>query len=136
MFRALFLTFLLFFSTSAFAAKPEVKAALTATHAWLALVDGGRYSESWEAMGTPAKAAVTVEQWQTSMNGVRKPLGDMKTRKLKKSVYSTTLPGAPDGQYVTLQFKTAYSNKKGAVETATSMLDADGAWHVVGYFIK
>ena len=136
MLRALFLTFALFFSTSAFAAKPEVKAALAATQAWRALVDGGRYSASWEAMGTPAKATVTVEEWQTSMNGVRKPLGEVKSRKVKKSVFTTTLPGAPDGKYVTIQYKTSFSNKKGAVETAATMLDTDGQWHVVGYFIK
>jgi hypothetical protein len=67
---------------------------------------------------------------------VRKPLGSLVSRKLKSAKYTKTLPGAPDGEYVVLQFATSFTNKKEAVETITPMLDKDGKWKVSGYFIK
>jgi len=45
-------------------------------------------------------------------------------------------PLPPDGEYVVIQFKTSFENKKAAIETITPMLDKDGKWKVSGYFIK
>jgi hypothetical protein len=50
--------------------------------------------------------------------------------------YKTSLPGAPDGEYVVIQFGTSFENKKTAIETVTPMLDKDGKWRVSGYYIK
>lgn len=66
----------------------------------------------------------------------RKPLGAVLSRTFKLAKYSTSLPGAPDGQYVVIQYDTSFENKKSAVETITPMLDRDGQWRVSGYFIK
>ncbi len=55
---------------------------------------------------------------------------------MKSKQYATSLPGAPDGQYVVIQYKTAFENKKAGVETITPMLDKDKKWRVSGYFIK
>jgi hypothetical protein len=46
------------------------------------------------------------------------------------------LPGAPDGQYVIIQFETSFENKQNAVETVTPMLDTDSQWRISGYYIK
>ena len=70
------------------------------------------------------------------MNTYRRPLGKMIKRKLKNKQYMTSLPGAPDGEYVVIQFDTAFENKKEAIETITPLLDTDGKWRVSGYFIK
>jgi hypothetical protein len=70
------------------------------------------------------------------LQSVRMPLGKMISRKLKTSAYKTTLPGAPDGQYVVIQFETSFQNKKSAIETVTPMFDHDGRWRVSGYYIK
>ncbi len=48
----------------------------------------------------------------------------------------SSLPGAPDGNYVVIQFKTTFEHKAQAVETVTPMLENDGVWRVTGYFIK
>jgi predicted SnoaL-like aldol condensation-catalyzing enzyme len=64
------------------------------------------------------------------------PLGKVISRKLKTTSYQTTLPGAPDGQYVVIQFETSFQNKKSASEIVTPMVDKDGKWRVSGYYIK
>ena len=49
---------------------------------------------------------------------------------------ATSLPGAPDGEYVVIQFEASFGNKRASVETVTPMLDKDGQWRVSGYYIK
>jgi|MudIll2142460700_1097286.scaffolds.fasta_scaffold542347_2 hypothetical protein len=112
------------------------KAAIAASGAWLSLVDEGNYAESWNQASGLFKNAVTKEQWQSTAKAVRIPLGKVVTRKLKSKQYTKTLPGAPDGEYVVIQYETTFENKKSAVETVTPMLDKDGKWRVSGYYIK
>ena len=82
------------------------------------------------------KAAVTKNQWLSALNSTRGPLGKLVSRKLKSATYTKTLPGAPDGEYVVLQYDTSFEHKQSAVETITPTLDKDGTWRVSGYFIK
>ena len=112
------------------------KAALTSTDAWLALVDGGKYSESWDQAAEYFRNAVTKEQWIASLKAVRTPLGKLVSRKPKSKKYTKTLPGAPDGEYVVIEYETQFEKKKSATETVTPMLDKDGKWRVSGYYIK
>jgi len=107
-----------------------------AAKSWLALVDAGEYSKSWAQSAELFKNAVTKKKWSQSLDAARKPLGDLVSRKVMSAQYATSLPGAPDGEYVVIQFKSSFSNKKAAVETVTPMKDSDGKWRVSGYFIK
>jgi Protein of unknown function (DUF4019) len=121
--------------TSQSAQKPE-DLAQTSAQSWLALTDSGKYAESWQAGSDLFKAAITQSKWADALTGVRTPLGKVLSRKLKSATYTKTLPGAPDGEYVVIQYDTSFENKKEAVETITPMLDKDGKWRVSGYFIK
>jgi hypothetical protein len=112
------------------------KEAVSAARNWLNLVDAGEYSKRWQEAAGYFKNAVQQDQWEQMIKSVRMPLGKMISRKLKTSVYKTTLPGAPDGQYVVIQFETSFQNKESAIETVTPMFDKDGRWTVSGYYIK
>jgi hypothetical protein len=112
------------------------KAAVEAAGAWLGLVDSGKYSQSWDEAAEYVKALVSKENWQNSMKGVRGPLGKIVSRELKSKRYTTSVPGAPDGRYVVIQYKTSFENKASAIETVTPMLEKDGKWRVSGYYIK
>ena len=63
-------------------------------------------------------------------------MGKLISRQVKSTSYRTSLPGAPDGEYVIIQFKTSFDNKKSAIETVTPMKEKDGSWRVSGYYIK
>ena len=104
--------------------------------AWLELVDAGEYAKSWETAARYFKNAVTEEQWKQALSSARRPLGEVRSRKLKSRQYATSLPGAPDGEYVVIQFESSFENKRSAVETITPMREADGKWRVSGYFIR
>ncbi len=111
-------------------------AALKSAKAWLALVDSEKYEESWDEAAEYFKGAVPKEQWQQSMQSVRKPIGKNISRKLQSKLYLTSLPGGPDGEYVVIKFDSSFENKKNALETVTPMLDKDGKWRISGYFMK
>ena len=102
---------------------------------WLALVDGLQYQDSWQQAATLFKQQVSVAQWRQSISAARKPFGSMISRKLISATYTTSLPGAPDGEYVVLQYRTEFRHKKQAIETVTPMLE-NGRWRVSGYYVR
>jgi len=112
------------------------KAAVLSAEKWLAMVDAEKYAESWKEAAGLFRNAVKQEQWEQSLKAVRKPLGKLISRKVRMKTYKTSLPGAPDGEYVVIEFETSFQNKKSAVETVTPMLEKDGRWRVSGYYIK
>ena len=112
------------------------EAAISAALKWLSEIDQGKYANSWNEASEYFKKAVKKEQWAQSVEVVRKPLGKLISREPLSSTYKTSLPGAPDGQYVVVQFQASFENKKSAIETVTPMLDRDGTWRVSGYYIK
>ena len=128
---------LIFSGISVLAADSKKEAAaLSAAEKWLAMVDSEKYAESWKEAAELFRNAVQPQQWEQSIQAVREPLGKLISRKVKTKAYRTSLPGAPDGEYVVIQFETSFENKKVAVETVTPLMGKDGAWRVSGYFIK
>ena len=112
------------------------KAASAAATIWLGQIDSANYADSWKNAAAYFRGAVTEKNWTDALNGSRKPLGKLLLRKLNNAKSAKSLPGAPDGDYVVLQFDTNFSNKKGAVETVTFIQERDGKWKAAGYFIK
>ena len=109
---------------------------VAASDSWLAVVDAKRYDESWEQACTFFKGVVPKDQWVGQIAGVRGPLGSVLSREVASAEYTTKLPGAPDGEYVVIQYQTSFQNKANAVETVTPMRDPDGVYRVSGYYIR
>ncbi len=116
-------------------AKPE-QLAQQAAESWLAVVDNGDYAVSWDQAAAMFKTAVTKHQWNNALDTTRKPLGKVLSRKITSATYTKSLPGAPAGEYVVIQYETSFENRHSATETVTPMLDKDGKWRVSGYYIK
>jgi uncharacterized protein DUF4019 len=118
------------------AQESTTQAAQKSAESWLSLIDRRSYAASWDAAATFFKNAVSQEKWQAAVQAARGPLGQMKSRTLKSAASTTTLPGAPDGEYVVFQFNTSFEQKQVALETVTTVREKDGTWHVGGYFIR
>ncbi len=114
----------------------EVAEARPSVDAWLALVDGGQYADSWKTASASFQSHVDVVTWEKQAAGVRQPLGSVKSRTLKSALPMAKVPGAPDGAYVVFQFDTSFEHKQSATETVTPMKEADGTWKVSGYYVK
>ena len=114
----------------------EEEDATAAALAWLDLVDGGRYAESWEEAAPALKEVANQKQWEQALQSVRAPLGACRSRKIQSRKLVESLPGAPKGPYVVIELATVFDKKETAVETVTPARGADGRWRVSGYFIR
>ena len=121
--------------TRARAAEPEQQAQ-RAAEAWLDLVDEAKYAESWDEAAGFFNERVKKAQWEALVRKVREPFGGLQSRSLLAAQVTRELPGAPDGEYVVIQFRASFANKKNAVETVTPMRDSDGVWRVSGYQVR
>lgn len=118
------------------ASESDEVAAEKAALSWLNLVDEFKYPQSWTAAASNFKSAVKKSQWEAQIKAAREPMGKIISRAVKTKKYATSLPGAPDGEYVVIQFETKFANKSAAVETITPQKEKDGQWRVGGYFIR
>ncbi|MCC7532107.1 MAG: DUF4019 domain-containing protein [Candidatus Melainabacteria bacterium] len=118
------------------ASDADEAAAEKAALSWLNLVDEFKYPQSWTEAASNFKSAVKKSQWEAQIKAAREPMGKIISRAVKSKKYATSLPGAPDGEYVVIQFETKFANKSAAVETITPQKDRDGQWRVGGYFIR
>lgn len=132
---------LLFVWQAASAQEPGAahKDAVEAARTFLALVDQGKYAESWDACAVALKDAIKRDSWAGILSSNRAKLGKFESRKVESEDSATTVPGGPDGQYVLLSYRTSFTakNKTLAVtEVVTVMQDEDKQWRVFRYFVR
>ena len=124
---------------AAFANEPEgvdVSPAMRSAEQWLELVDSGAYGESWERAAMPVRDAMPRLHWEVTLQELRKKLGGVVRRKLRSATYAKDPPNAPPGEYVVIQYDTAFEVRGLAMETITPVRQPDGSWRVSGYFIR
>ena len=114
----------------------SVGAASEAAASWLAIMDAGKTTDAWDAAAPMLQSAVTRETWASVGAQARAPHGAVKSRQQASASYTRTLPNAPSGEYVVIQYTTEFANKAGAGETVGPMRQPDGSWKVSGYFIR
>jgi hypothetical protein len=114
---------------------PEA-AAESAALTWLGLVDAGDYAQSWVTAADDFQNSIAQSQWVSRVSEVRGPLGAVKSRRVSSARFTRSLPGAPDGEYVVIQFATSFEKKAAATETVTPMKGPEGRWRVSGYYIR
>jgi hypothetical protein len=64
------------------------------------------------------------------------PRGSVVQRTLASTRFEKSFPGAPEGEYAVLAFRTAFEKEAGGTETVTLEREPDGIWRVVGYTIR
>lgn len=112
------------------------KAAVSDVLGWLELIDNGRYDDSWEVTAEQFKKSGTKQRWLEILDAVRKPHGQLVSRKIQTARYRTRLPQAPIGEYVVIKFDTQFENKKDAIETVITTWEKGSRWRVIGYTLE
>jgi Protein of unknown function (DUF4019) len=107
-------------------------AARAAAEKWLAIVDAGDYGKAWDQCAKAFRKNVTRERWVESLPKTRGALGAVKSRTVEVSSFKSSLPGMPEGDYVTVRFSTNFEKKADAQEIVTLVFE-DGAWRPLGY---
>jgi hypothetical protein len=97
-------------------------------------VDSEKYAESWVQASEFFRASIEKEEWERMVRKAKRPLVTLRERKMIDSSHETSLPGAPEGEYVVMRFRCVYF-KRLALETVTVSRENDGIWRVCGYNI-
>lgn len=113
-----------------------VRLATGATTTWLALVDAGKYEESWTAAASAFQKAVSKADWSQALTRARGPYEPFGARTLLGARYLESIPNAPPGPYVVIQYQTKAGGGHEVVETVSLVREGPGNWLVGGYFIK
>jgi hypothetical protein len=123
-------------TNAALAQDPRATAAQAAARDWLELTDRGNAQASWATAGKKFQAALPASGWADSLKKARAPFGAITSRAIFKTVFQTTFPGAPEGDYALIDYTTNFAGRPAAHETVTLERETDGAWRVVGYYIR
>ena len=110
--------------------------AVRTAQAWVALLDAGKYDDSWKQAARPLKQAVSLKKWKLTMTPLRDPLGALGTRQEKAAQLTREIAGAPDAQYAVVEVSTSFANKAAATETVTLIWEKDGRWRVSSYALR
>ena len=104
-------------------ARPE----WVAVDRWLALMDQGDYTRSWETASARFQQAISKDEWIERLRSARQPQGMVVSRRLRtaRRFFSR----------YTVKFNTAFAGLKAAVETVTFSRERDGQWRAIGYLI-
>jgi hypothetical protein len=111
-------------------------AAQQATEQWLALVDAGKYGESWDEAAAMLKDGISRKDWVANLKSKREHFGKVVSRKLLRADPLKNVPGLPPGQFVGLQYRTSFEKLLAAAEVVVPVLDKDGKWRVSEYVVQ
>lgn len=111
-----------------------VEAAKQSAQEWLALLDADKYEATWEEAASVLKSKLSAEQWAQRVKQAHASLGELQSRSLETARHTTSVPNAPEGEYVIAQYQAAYGDEE-TVETVSLKKEQD-TWRVAGYVIR
>src|SRR5262245_3154919 len=117
------------------ARKAKIEAATRVAEAWLKIYYAGEYARAWDEAAALIRRLTkedAIRIFQTSAQLTGKPL----TRSLVHQKYETSFFGLPDGEYVTIEYRTDFEHAKGLHELILVTWEPDGRWRVGTYGIQ
>src|SRR5438105_15190499 len=111
----------------------ETDARSAALH-WLQVLDTGDYEEAFEFEAQDFRMSRTQSQFVRLMQARRAPFGNVLSRNFIGAAHLEKLVGAPEGNYATVLFKTAFEHKNPTAERVILIKQPIG-WRVIDYRI-
>jgi hypothetical protein len=101
---------------------------------WLQLLDNGDYEEAFEFEAQDFRMSRTQSQFVRLMQARRAPFGNALSRKFIGAAHLERFVGAPEGNYESVLFKTAFERKNPTAERVILIKQSVG-WRVIDYRI-
>src|SRR2546423_14138772 len=111
----------------------ETDARAAALH-WLQLLDAGDYEEAFEWEAQDFRMARTQAQFVRYMQARRAPFGHALGRKFIGAANIHKFVGVPEGNYVSVLFKTDFEKKSETAERVI-LVEQEVGWRVIDYRI-
>ena len=109
-------------------------AARSAALRWLTLLDQGDYEQAFEWEAQDFRMSRTQTQFVRYMQARRAPFGQAHGRKFIGAANIKKLVGVPEGNYVSVLFKTDFEKKSETAERVI-LVDQQVGWRVLEYRI-
>ena len=134
---ALVLAAALSLAAQAVGAQASASDARASAESWVQLVDQGNGSESWRQAAASFKTVTPSQKWVASVQQVRRTLGPLQRRTLRRGTATDVLPTGERGQFMLIEFDSVFTHRMGtSFETVALILEPDRQWRVVRYDIK
>ncbi len=112
----------------------DIAAARQVAEAWIQLLDQGRFDEAYQQLGPTARRQISQAQWRQELKATREKSGKLDSRIFQYPNFTTTLRGAPAGNYVVLNYLCTFASHRSSPETIVMAKGAAG-WHVAGFSV-
>ena len=102
---------------------------------FLALIDDGKYSESWQSLAPLVRDKLKQKEWLEKLDQVRSRSGGLVKRVQKSARSATALKDSPEGEYIILSYKSDFQAAVDVTEYVAVMRDGD-SWKVASYSMQ
>jgi len=103
---------------------------------WLALIDAGKAGDAWDLSSKQLKSAVTRAKFVDGMRDARKSFGKLEGRTAERFARSHQMPGAPDGDYVIIEYTARFGQGRKLQEQLVWTIEDGDIWRVAGYYYR
>lgn len=110
--------------------------AAKAANDYVALLDQGKYADSWSEGARVFQSTISQSEWVTALKLARQPLGRVKSRTLKDQKPAWDPAGLPRGSYMVLEYNTSFEGAPNSGELLTLMREPNGKWKVLTYQVN
>lgn len=100
---------------------------------WLSLWNGQKCSESYKPLSPISKQDMPETSWVEYCTTVNGTLGELSSRKLIATAFTSSLPTKTDRPVGILAYQSDYANRKAVIEIIGLLLDKDGRWIMTNY---
>lgn len=101
---------------------------------WLDGIDRKQYGECWDQTSPLLQERMGRDSWIASLTQGEQALGGVEERTPTQGSLEHSPPNAPEGHYAMLVYTTDFARKK--VEECLVLREEEGAWRVVGYWLR
>ena len=108
--------------------------ATVAAEKWVTMLDDGDYEEAFEWEAQDFRMAHTQKQFVRHMQARRAPFGQTLSRSVVGAVNIHKFAGVPEGDYMSIIFKTGFEKKSPTAERVILVKQSVG-WRVIDYRI-
>lgn len=102
---------------------------------FLALIDDGKYSESWESLAHLVRDKVNQKEWLEKLDKARSRSGGLVQRVQTSARSATALKDSPEGEYIILSYESDFQSAEDVSEYVAVMREGD-SWKVASYSMQ
>ena len=102
---------------------------------FLALVDSGKYPESWQSLAPIVRDKIKQKEWIEKLDKARSKSGGIVQRVQESTRSVTSLKDSPEGEYIILSYESDFQRAEDVSEYVAIMRDGD-SWKVASYSMQ